>query len=65
MGALFSATARSGTIEDVKFTFCGWPDHGPPSRLDNAFDGGRGIGPDGELVARGKSTIAQIASSGL
>ena len=52
-------------IEDAKLTCYNWPDHGPPLGSNNAFDGGRGIGPDGELVARGKIIIFEMAFSGL
>ena len=65
MRAIPSGAAQCAAIEDAEFTFYGWPDHGPPLDPDNAFNGGRGIGPDGELVVRGKSPTFQITSSGL
>ena len=65
MRASPSIVAQCATIEDAEFTFYGWPDHGPPPDPDNAFNVGRGTGPDGELVARGKITIFEMPFSGL
>ena len=55
MAALPSVAAQCSTIQDVKLTFYGWPDNGPPPGPDNAFDCGRGEGPDGEPIAGGTS----------
>ncbi|MDI1486200.1 MAG: hypothetical protein OHK93_005426 [Ramalina farinacea] len=46
--------AQSCTVtSNTKITFFGWPDNGPPAGPDNAFDCGRGNGPDGQPIAGG------------
>ncbi len=43
-------------IDDVELTFYGWHDNDPPSP-DNAFDCGRGNGPDGNPIAGGMISL--------
>ena len=46
--------AQSCTVtSNTKITFFGWPDNGPPKGPDDAFDCGRGNGPDGQPIAGG------------
>ena len=45
--------ASCAPIDNVELTFYGWHDNDPPSP-DNAFDCGRGNGPDGTPIAGGK-----------
>ena len=47
-----SIATSCNPIDDVELTFYGWHDNDPPSP-DNAFDCGRGNGPDGEPIAGG------------
>jgi len=54
--ALSSLAADTGTCHSqssVQITFYGYDDNGPPPGPDNAFDCGRGLGPDGKPIAGG------------
>ena len=51
-----------GPIDNVELTFYGWHDNDPPSP-DNAFDCGRGNGPDGNPIAGGVLGKSLISSS--
>jgi len=54
--ALSSLAAYAGTCQsqpNVQITFYGYDDNGPPIGPDNAFDCGRGLGPDGKPIAGG------------
>lgn len=53
--AIPSLADSCAPINNVKVTFYGWPDNSPPG-ADNAFDCGRGNGPDGEPIAGGTGT---------
>ena len=44
--------ASCAPINNVELTFYGWHDNDPPSP-DNAFNCGRGNGPDGNPIAGG------------
>ena len=53
--AIPSLAGSCAPINNVKVTFYGWPDNSPPGPA-NAFDCGRGKGPDGEPIAGGTGT---------
>ena len=53
--AIPSLASSCAPINNVKVTFYGWPDNSPPGPA-NAFDCGRGKGPDGEPIAGGTGT---------
>ena len=55
-GALPTLAQQCSTVDNVFITFYGWPDNSPPG-ADNAFDCGRGKGPDGEPIAGGTQDL--------
>lgn len=57
VSAAFAASC--GPIDNVELTFYGWHDNDPPSP-DNAFDCGRGNGPDGSPIAGGKQLLSMV-----
>ncbi|MCJ1455909.1 hypothetical protein MMC28_006266 [Mycoblastus sanguinarius] len=60
-GALPTLAQQCSTVDNVFITFYGWPDNSPPG-ADNAFDCGRGKGPDGEPIAGGTGTYTDPIS---
>ena len=53
LNALPTLSQSCNPIDNVKITFYGWDDNGPPVGPDNAFDCGRGKGPGGAPIAGG------------